>query len=104
MNRVKCPRCHTLMVQNTKVYRCPKCLATKERFIKPNTGSPLLLNMVSKNGETKKFLEDIARKPETQRSWYLKEGNVFIKENGKIVDVRNVKDFAYELAKEVRKK
>jgi len=90
------------MQQTDKEYVCLKCGLKKQRFIEASKGSPLFVNIVSKDPKTSKFIEDIAQSPERRRTWYVKEGLVFIKENGKIVDVRKASDFAFEMAREVR--
>jgi len=98
---MKCPRDGTPMVELTKEHKCPKCGFFRSRFIKADGGSPLFVSLQAKNKETKKFLEDIGT---PKQSWYLKDGLVFIKENGKIVDVRKAGDFADKLAKEIKRK
>ena len=57
----------------------------------------------AKNEETKKFLEDLAKKP--KRHLEIKDnGVVFVYEDGAIADITTIGEICEKLSKEIREK
>jgi len=87
---------------NWKKFRQAKKQQQTKEFIEKLRAMPNFLSVVETvNEETKKFLEDIGEQ-DKEKSTYLKEGLIFIKKNGKIVEVRTLLEHAEKLAKEVK--
>jgi len=117
MKQRKCPKCGGTLFQTDTEWKhtlSTSCKYSSPRFIGKPENSPLLLRLETKGKDTKKFLEDIMQEPEEPkettkpgRSWYFggEDMNlVFVRTDGRRLEVYTKEQWAEMLAKEMQER